>query len=115
MGLIGLLSDGLEFPLAVPRKLLTSLASAALTAKGQCDAQSPPDEPPPDEQVETFHCEKWEFGLSADGMTMVLGFRLRDGGWVRLQAPRQWSPQLRQTLETIETRPMDASSRTAQD
>ena len=97
--LIGLTSGDKEYVFALLPEHLTSLALTALKAKTACDAQTAAARPL--DFVHAFPCERWEIRLSADGKSVMLGFLVVGGAWIRLQVPSQTAGPMRDTLETI--------------
>ena len=97
--LVGLTSGDKEYVFALLPEHLTSLALTALKAKTVCDAQTAATRQL--EFVHAFPCERWEIRLSADGKSMMLGFLVAGGAWIRLQVPSQTAGPMRDTLETI--------------
>jgi hypothetical protein len=92
--------SGQEVAVAFPEGQLINLISASATAAKECQRII---QQQPNLKV-MLPVQWWEFGLTQDGNFAVLSFRLPGGGEVSFQVPRQWTPQMRETLEVMEGR-----------
>ncbi|WP_313818736.1 hypothetical protein [Cupriavidus sp.] len=87
--------------LAVQTSALHDLLAAVIAGLAEARARAPQG----NKEKLTFAVEWWEIGVSQDGASMVLSFRLGNGAEFCFQIGRDQAPHMRDVLSTITGNP----------